>query len=335
MIRKTGKSCKMLGLALGAAALGAPALVTSAQAQPAGASMSMSAPSSPTMVSGKVNNYWTDESGYVTAVDVQTANGPSVVSFGPGMGNRLMQTYPVGSTANLWVQGSTPGGKQRWDMVGMGEKQPSMWSPVAGPSGLDLLNGPGWIENNAETMSVEGSLKKIIADRDGNVVGLVLETDWIGKGATYRDNVGGNKPRETVWTATDGGTPTWTLVRVGPEFRSAPNPGESMRRRTPLMLNDTVTATGYMEAPTYGVVSSYGKRFSATGIAVNSRSVGQVGFGMYRPEEKAILGFDLNIPLVTGGSSKSLPVVPIGYETYSPNMSMGMPMGQGNAMNSK
>src|SRR5687767_1939249 len=46
----------------------------------------------PTMVSGTVVRYYTDRSGYVTAADVQTANGIQMVHFSPGMGRRLYTT---------------------------------------------------------------------------------------------------------------------------------------------------------------------------------------------------------------------------------------------------
>jgi len=62
MIRKTGKGRLIMGVALGAAALSAPVMTGTAKAAD-GAMMSSSA--APMMVTGKVNNYWTDESGYV------------------------------------------------------------------------------------------------------------------------------------------------------------------------------------------------------------------------------------------------------------------------------
>ena len=121
MKKQTLKGCLALGAALGVIAPMAHAQSTTTTTTTMGSTMS----SQPMMVTGRVNNYWTDASGYVTAVDVQTANGPAVVRFAPGMGNRIMQTYPVGSTANVWVQGSMQNGTQNWDLVGVGDKMPS------------------------------------------------------------------------------------------------------------------------------------------------------------------------------------------------------------------
>jgi hypothetical protein len=52
--------------------------------------------SQPTLVTGTVLRYYVDRSGYVTAMDVQTAEGVQFVRFSPGMGTRLYNTYPVG-----------------------------------------------------------------------------------------------------------------------------------------------------------------------------------------------------------------------------------------------
>lgn len=324
---KLGKGRLVLGAALGAALVSAPVLTGTAQAQAAGSSM---ASDQPMMVSGKVNNYWTDSSGYVTAVDVQTANGPAVIRFAPGMGSRTMQMYPVGSTADIWVRGSMEGGTQRWDMVGMGNKQPSSWYPVAG-AGSTLMSMP-YVAGEPTVMSLGGKLKKVVVNDAGTVVGLVVETDWLGTGAVRRRINGQNEPGEVTWQATDGGAPMWTLIRVPLESQGAPNPDEGMRRKTPLMLNDDIDATGFVEAPLYGTTSMYGQRFAATGISVNGRGVGALGFAVHNPKHKPLLGFNLNIPLVTGSSSKELPVVPLGYEVYNPQ---GVPQGGGNAMMSK
>ena len=323
----------VLGVALGAALVSAPVLTGSARADHhlAGESAGSMSSNAPMMVSGRVNNYWTDSSGYVTAVDVQTANGPAVIRFAPGMGTRTMQMYPVGSTADLWVRGSMEGGQQRWDLAGMGNKQPSSWYPVMDNSASTLLSMP-YVAGEPTTMSVGGKLQRIVVDDHGSVVGLVISTDWLGRGATHRTFSGKSMPEEITWQASEGGTPMTTLIRVPMATITAPNHSEGMRRRTPLMLNDDIEATGFVEAPLYGTTSTFGHRFAANTISVNSISVGALGFGHHMAKEKPLLGFNLNIPLVTGGSSKELPVVPLGYEVYN---AQGVPTSMGNAMTSK
>ncbi len=331
MIQKTGKGRLILGVALGAAALNAPTLTGTAVADHQ--MMGDMAMSAPMMVSGKVNNYWTDESGYVTAVDVQTANGPAVVRLAPGMAMRTMQLYPVGSMADLWVKGSMEGGMQKWDMVGMGNKQPTSWqSAMAGRSWSSLTAMP-YTDGDPTYMSVAGKLKKVIVDDKGQIMGLIIETAWLGKGAVHRTMSGRNVPTEVTWKSTDGGAPMWTLVRVPMEGMSAPNHDEGMRRKTPLLLNDDIEATGYVESALYGAASSYSHRFAATGVSVNGRGVGEMGYGVYKPNTKTLLNFDLKLPLINNGSSSDLPIVPMGYEVYNPQAGANMSMG--NAMMSK
>jgi hypothetical protein len=331
MIKKSGKGRLLLGMALGAAAISAPVLTGAAKADDAAMSASMSMPAAPMMVNGKVNNYWTDESGYVTAVDVQTANGPAVIRFAPGMSTRVMQMYPVGSTADLWVKGSMENGAQKWDMVGMGNTQPTSWYSTMASTGMDSLTAMPYTAGDPVYSTVSGKLKKVVVDKDGTVVGLVLDTSKIGKGSpTYLGILGSSEP-ESTWSMQEGGTPMWTLVRV--PKGDAPNPSEGMRRKTPLVINDMVTATGYVEAPMYGATSPYGQRFYANAVTVNGRSVGQMGFPSFQPDLKTLLNFNINLPLINNGTSQGLTVVPAGYEVYNPQAGANMSMG--NAMMSK
>lgn len=333
MIKKSGKGRLLLGMAVGAATLSAPVLMGTAKADHHMAGETAMADSAPMMVSGKVNNYWTDSSGYVTAIDVQTANGPAVVRFAPGMSTRAMQMYPVGSTADLWVKGSMENGMQKWDLVGMGNKQPSSWYPTMSSPGLSSLTALPYVSGAPTIMSVAGKLKKVVVNDDGQILGLIIETGWLGKGAVRRTMGGQNMPAEVAWQSSEGGAPMWTLVRVPMEGMSAPNGMEGMRRKTPLMLNDDIEATGYVEAPLYGTSSPYAYRFASTGISVNGRGVGQMGFGLYKPNTKTLFNFDLNLPLIGGGTNMTLPVVPEGYEVYNPQAGSNMSMG--NAMMSK
>jgi len=319
MKKQTLKSCLTLGAALGVVTLAQVAQAQTSSSSSTSTSMSSSMSSQPMMVSGKVNNYWTDASGYVTGVDIQTANGPAVVHFVPGMGNRLMQTYPIGSTANLWVQGSMQGGTQHWDLVGMGDKMPAagFW-PVMDSSGLDIANDWPLVMTGAERVTIEGKLRRVAVDKMGQVIGLVLDTTMASRG-TPTTRLGSLVRGDTIWQSDAMGGSTggnWSLVRVGPEYRSAPHHGD-MRRVTPLMVGDEILATGYMEAPRYGALSPYSQRLIASAIVVNGQTVGQEGFPTMKLQEPTVFGFDFNIPFLTGKAPDTLQVVPGGYEVYN------------------
>ena len=339
MIKKSVKGRLLAGMAVGAATLSAPMLTGSAQADHHMAGdkammgdKSMMMETTPMMVSGKVNNYWTDSSGYVTAVDLQTANGPAVVRFGPGMAMRTMQMYPVGSTADVWVKGSMENGMQKWDMVGMGNMQPTSWYPVMTSPGLSTLTAVPYVSGAPTTMSIAGKLKKLVVNDDGQVIGMILETGWLGKGAVRRSMNGQNMPGEVTWMGDKDGAPMWTLLRVPTEGMSAVSGAQGMRRKTPLAIDDEIEATGCVEAPMYGTSSPYAYRFAASALSVNGRGVGQMGFGTYRPDTKTLVNFNLNLPLISNGSSKSLPIVPLGYEVYGPT---SMDMMDGKMMDGK
>jgi len=321
--------CLTLGVVFGTMSL--------AQAQ-TGTSGTMASPmpSQPMMVTGKVNNYWTDASGYVTGVDIQTANGPAVVHFVPGMGNMLMQTYPVGGTANVWVQGSMQNGTQQWDLVGVGDKMPAsgFW-PVMSMSGLDLAEDSPMIVNGAERVTVEGKLRRVAVNQMGQVIGLAVETNLISKGATL-NHFGTTGRGDIIWQSNGmtsdsasvgnmaGGSTTggnWTLIRVGPEYRPAPSHGD-MSRVTPLLVGDDIIATGYLEAPRYGALSPYSQRLISSAIVVNGQSVGIEGFPVMTTKTKPLFGFNINLPLITGKTPDTMQVVPGGYEVYSGSSGM-------------
>ncbi len=318
MKKQTMTGCLTLGVALGVAAIAQ--MPQTAQAADAPAMMAKPAMAQPMLVTGKVNNYWTDASGYVTGVDLQTANGPAVVHFVPGMGTMLSQTYPIGSTADLWVQGSMMDGTQHWDLVGVGSKMPAagFW-PVWEMNGLDIAEDWPQIVNGAERVTVEGKLKRVAVDKKGKVIGLIVDTKKISKGSAQvkMKLFSGDLTRgETIWESTTGGAPNWTLIRVGPEVGNNQTVSDDSRV-TNIVLNDEIIATGYMEAPRYGAVSPYGQRLIASGIIVNSASVGPLGFPKMRASEPTILGLNLKLPLITGMPAATLQAVPGGYEVYN------------------
>ncbi len=130
----------------------------------------------PTLVTGTVLRYYVDRAGYVTAMDVQTAEGVQFVRFSPGMGQRLYTTYPVGGQASVYVMGSQAMGMNRMDVVGMGSTMPApgtMMQPFT-VTDADLLDSQPFIQAGAKMVTQRGKLTDIIVNDSGEVVGLVL-----------------------------------------------------------------------------------------------------------------------------------------------------------------
>jgi len=135
------------------------------------ASMSMQ----PTQVTGTVVRYYTDRAGYVTAMDVQTADGVRMVRFAPGMAQRLYGTYPVGGQITGYVQPSMSMGRTRYDLIGLGEQMPAagMMQPYL-VSDVELLRAEPFIQSGMRMVQFKGKLQSVITDDLGEVLGLVL-----------------------------------------------------------------------------------------------------------------------------------------------------------------
>jgi len=278
------------GLAVGALAMApAQAQNTMMTGTTADTNMGVSAPSP---VSGQVLRYYTDRAGYVTAMDVQTNEGVQMLRFAPNLGQRLYTTYPPGGTVDVFVVQSPYGKLTRYDVVGIGKEvpragymQPYMISDV------ELLKAEPYIVAGSQETTVKGKLSRVITDDAGDVLGLVLE-----------DN---------------------TLIRVPREARPASSSYAGSERVTPLFKGAQVIATGYEEAPNYGVISTFPNRLSARAIVVNGHSVGAVGFPrMMKGSSRALL--DVDIAAGLGGKSAvsedEMTAFGQGYRTYSGNM---------------
>jgi len=139
-----------------------------------GGDSNMMMSSQPTLVTGTVLRYYVDRSGYVTAMDVQTAEGVQFVRFSPGMGSRLYTTYPVGGTASVYVAGSPT---TRWDVVGMGATAPAPGTMMQAYTltDADLLDSEPYIMAGARQTTVTGTLTDLIVNKQGEVVGMVLD----------------------------------------------------------------------------------------------------------------------------------------------------------------
>lgn len=275
-----------LGIAAGAIAL----CSTGVQAQTMDSSTSTMSTTSSTMmtpmaVTGEVLRYYVDRAGFVTAMDVRTADGVRMVRFSPSMAQNLTAMYPVGSTASVYVTSSMMGGMTRYDLAGVGADMPSptsMMMPVM-VSDVDILKSEPYTTVGAKPTRYEGKLTGYIADpMNGDVLAIVLD-----------DNTVIRVPREN------------RLVQAS----TAPD------GITPLMKGASVVAYGLPEAPRYGAVSPFLTRVIGTGIAVNGRALGPLGFGRVKmSKNSSLFGFNL-----FGGANvtpEESAAMGMGYRTY-------------------
>ncbi len=331
-----------------AAAMGLIAVAPGAQAQTemstttTSTSMSMS---QPTLVTGTVLRYYVDRSGYVTAMDVQTAEGVQFVRFSPGMGTRLYNTYPVGGTASVYVTGSPA---SRWDVVSVGATAPApggMMMPYT-VTDAELLDAEPYIMAGAKMVTVSGKLRNLIVNDRGEIVGLVLggggggrergmmETAAMsGDGTTMTSSstASGDTMTTTTTTTTTnvagtgtmmGMEPRGILVRVPREFRHIAPGYAGTERVTPLFKGAVVEVTGYPEAPRYGVLDIYNQRIAANALVVNGRAVGAIGIPMMSAKASRALfgGVDIG---GTGRTSEEMRAAGMGYTVYGTSNTMG------------
>jgi hypothetical protein len=283
---------KMMGRLACGVAMGVMAISPmAASAQDMSSSTSMSAP---VQVTGTVLRYYVDRSGYVTAMDIQTANGVEIVRFSPGMGQRLYSTYPVGGQASVYVVGNAG---SRWDVVGMGTTAPTNMMPSM-ISDVDLLEAAPYIVTGSKMVTVNGKLTNLILNEMGDVVGIVLDNS--------------------------------TLVRTPLEARNIAPGHAGTDRVTALFKGADVEVTGYDEAPRYGTLSQFGRRIAANSLVVNGRAVGSIGLPRMNPETTRSLFNNVNI----GGAEmtpEEVRAMGAGYTIYSPS---GSTMMGGNMMDS-
>ncbi len=238
---------KSIGLAVGALALCGLGM----QAK------SDTAPLAPVSVTGTVDHYYVDRSGYVTAMDLKTTDGDKWVHFSPSWAKRLADTYPVGSTASVFVTQGSWG----WDLAGLDPTPPTTVLAPYPYTGFDVLRGSPMTTIGAPLMTVSGKLTEFIADKDRSILAIVLDH---------------NK-----------------LIRISPEFRQE-TPSNVPEGITPLFRGSDVVAVGYPEAPRYGSLSPYETRLISYAIEVNGRSLGALGFGKLGERHKTLFNFDFN-----------------------------------------
>ncbi|HEX8465431.1 MAG TPA: hypothetical protein VF627_12515 [Abditibacterium sp.] len=255
----------------------------------------------PMPVSGTVLRYYVDRSGFVTAMDVQTADGIRMVRFSPSLAQTLTSTFPVGSTASVYVTSSMAGGMTRYDLAGMGSTMPaptSMMMPAM-VSDLDILRAQPFTTIGAKSMMYSGRLTGFISDpKTGEVLAIVLDDK--------------------------------TLLRIPAENRLL-QASTSPEGVTGLFAGGDVVAYGVPEAPRYGAVSPYAERVIATGISINGRPLGPFGFGRVPTGKRSTL-LGLNIPFFGGkspddatamGNASTPEEVSAMSQGYSPYMAPG------------
>ncbi len=256
----------------------------------------------PMPVSGTVLRYYVDRAGFVSAMDVQAADGVKMVRFSPSMAQRLTGTYPVGSQISASVTSSGMGTMMNYDLAGLGADMPSPTSMMmpSNISDLDILRAQPYIMLGSKVMRTSGTLTGYIPDPDtGQVLAIIL------------DNT--------------------TLVRV-PQNNRLPQASTAPEGVTPLFRNSDVVVSGYEEAPRYGVVSPYSKRIVAQGIQVNGRTLGAFGFGAVAPaNKKTLLNFNLNF--FGGAAPREVDASSAGFSPYmapgTSDMTGGMSSGSG------
>lgn len=176
-------------------------------------------------------------------------------------------------------------------------------APAASPvTDIDLLGASPYIIAGQSMVRVKGRLKNVVVDRNGEVVGLILDKASM-HGTTDVTDMAAN----TMATGD-------TLIRVPLQSRQAcgknDDPGV-----TPVAGWSWVEVLGYPEAPRLYSPTMFAWRIAATAITVDDRSVGVKGFAKRKPRGEALLNFNL-----FGGNTKdeSLPSNTMGYSVLSP-----------------
>jgi len=256
--------------------------------------------SAPSPVSGTVTRYYVDRAGFVSAMDVQTAEGTRLVRFSPSMGQRLTTSFPVGSQISGFVSSSGKGSMMNYDLVSTGDKEPApgmMMGMMGGSaSDLDTLRAPAYTTLGAKETSVSGKLTGYVAEPlSGEVLAIILDNS--------------------------------TLVRVPQQSRLA-QASTAPQGVTDLLKGAIVDARGVDEAPRYGAVSPYTRRIVASGISVDGRNLGTFGFGRVKESTPTIFNFNL----FGGMAPKRVGMMDGGYMPYmAPGSDSSM--GAGGMMN--
>jgi len=267
----------------------------------------------PMQATGTVQRYYTDRSGFVTAMDVQTADGTRMVRFSPGMAQRLYSTYPVGGQITGTIQPSMAMGKARYDLVAIGDQMPAagMMKPNM-VSDIETLKSDPFIMAGTGLTQFRGKLNSVVTDDRGEILALVLSGVNAPAAATPIPNTDMTTTASTG-TMDSSVAQIMTLVRVPRELRH-PSGAQfaGSDRVAPLFKGAEVEVVGYSEAPRYGVVSTYADRVAASALVINGRAVGAVGLPRVMDSASSLLSLNIG----GGKSQEEMSALDMGYTTY-------------------
>jgi len=228
--------------------------------------MSGSMSMQPMVATGTVLRYYTDRSGYVTAMDVQTAEGVRMVRFSPGMGQRLYSTYPVGGQITGMVQPSMMGSMQRLDLVALGDTPPAagMMTPYMA-SDIELLRSQPFIQAGSKLVQFKGRLKSVVPDDRGEILALVLDKTNMAGMMGMGGMAGGMM---NAGMTTDGMTATTEPVASTTTSTSGSTSTDATGATTTTTTTDTTTVIQSGTATSTGMMMSNGMMMGADTILV-------------------------------------------------------------------
>ena len=275
----------------------------------------------PTAITGKVVRYYYDQSGYVTAMDIDTGSGIQLVQFTAEMGQELYGTYPIGSNVSVYATASSEMGATSYDLVSIGASAPAPGSWMGWRAhhinDIDLLESTPYLVAGEKEVVLHGRLTRLIANRNGEVIGMILDKVWIhdpNHEVAWRE-ASLAPDGESDWAHDSGRLHGPVLVRVPPELRNNVNGSTNGTERiTPMFKSAPVTVVGYLEAPHLGSVSRFHARVAAEAITVNHRSVGIVGFARMEPGTETLFNWDIGGNI---SSTDQMRASHMGYTIYN------------------
>jgi len=293
----------------------------------------------PTLVTGTVLRYYVDRSGYVTAADVQTANGVQFVRFSPSMAQRVYSTYPVGGQMSAYVTGSPNNmGGTSWYVVGLGETMPAAgFSSAYMVNDVDLLRAEPYIMVGTKMAQFKGKLRSVVTDDNGEVLGMVLSGVKLANAMPMPASdsgaamTGGMMSGGMMSGGMMGDMTGNVLVRIPRELRHTNTPSQvaGSMRVAQLFPGSEVEVVGYPEAPRYGVLSPYGQRVAASAIVLNGREVGAMG--VPRMMMKGGGSTLINANIGPSATNEERAAAGMGYSVYNQSGTMMTPTDSGTA----
>lgn len=132
----------------------------------------------PVPVSGTVQRYYADDSGLVTAMQVQTPGSSELVYFPPILAEKIKENAPVGTHIETWllpraVAKATEG--RAWDLAARGFSEPlaeplaALWS-----DGKTLMTQIRQ-QNSKGPLTARGKVTGAVRDQNGRAVALILD----------------------------------------------------------------------------------------------------------------------------------------------------------------